>query len=852
MGATLPGCELQAFARIVSPKAGEFVAGDTVAVNGFLENMPITPSTKVLVNGVEAVINETDLTWSATVPLNQDAVFNRIVAEAQLLGTTLTRQQVTVIAVDNVTTGVTQEAERVKNALALRINNTGLDQIEPVVQELAGDSLDIGAIITDQNPLLNKECVIDFAGLCIAKATVNAVDVGFGGFGLEASSTGAGSLDTTIGINDLFVEVELTVTDPTTLVALTCGLEFMASAATIQADFDLGPAPGNPHQVDVNLSGGIDFALSQLETRFVSGLCDDPLIGDVVDVIADLLIDDLLATAFNDILRDPDGTGPLDSPIADAVEDTLKGITIGKDVGVAFGAAIDAPIVSIEEDGAGFGLLLDSAVTQPNPLSTAPDLPQSYAVLNEVVPSFAETTPSGQPYGLALGISASAMNQMLAALIEGGLLALDVEEAALPPLIPEPAPLTVGLISILVGPEFRAAGNTSDPVVVQVRPTLAPVLTGKGGPGGEMFEIKLGGLEVSFTLPNDPSFVPLSLNLSLTVGVNLVFNETGLAFDIGTIATDEIDVYVSRNPIEANEEALVTKFKDPALLSLFTGPLSDAIQFPIPSLLGLDLAPVELARVGSWIALYTDLTQIPKTTIQNVVITDTSTPDSRRDSAFDVEEWRHRVSGTSTSTSIEAKLKGFIGADACCTLSDQEATATAAYRVTFDVLAVPNQAWELTLAQSINGSFDLKDDSVLLSDGGGVAEFRNGGLISATYSTTGGASGSFDFKPSRTRVEHAIGSSKSDSYVPFSGANQLTLSGTGNTSVSVLVTFSPRAFSNSNLLLPAVSGDKAGIRFGTQDTIDNHFNIGEYPGVGNRNIADDGHRLDVTLSSTPQ
>lgn len=41
-----------------------------------------------------------------------------------------------------------------------------------------------------------------------------------------------------------------------------------------------------------------------------------------------------------------------------------------------------------------------------------------------------------------------------------------------------------------------------------------------------------------------------------------------------------------------------------------------------------------------------------------------------------------------------------------------------------------------------------------LLDGGSVAEFRNGGVISATFSMTGGASGSFEFKPSITKVEY--------------------------------------------------------------------------------------------------
>lgn len=847
---TLPGCELQAFARIVSPAHGDFVVGDTVEVNGFLENLPLTPSTKVLVNGIEASIDEQDLTWTATVPLDQAAVFNRIVAEARLLGATLTRQQVTVIAIDGTQTGSTDQGQLTSAGTSLRLNNAGLDQIEPVVQDLAGDALDIGAIITAQNPLLDDECVISVGPLCVAKTTVNATDVGFGGFALQAESTGPASVESVIDIQDLFVDVDLEVNDPVSLISITCGLELTASTALIQAQFDLGPLPGNPRKVDVNLLEGIGVALDQLSTQFVSGICDDPLIGEVVDIIAAGLINDLLIDGFESNLRDPDGFfGPEDSPIADAIETTLAGIEIAQEVGSSIGFTLNAPIASIDEDASGFTLSVDAAVEQPNPLPSAPDLTAAYALLQETAPIFGNTTPAGQPYGLAFGISTSAMNQVLAALIEGGLLAIDLEEILLP-LSPDPVPLDVQTLRFLI-PEFVTAGAPTDPVVVEIRPTLAPILTGKPGPNGEMFEIKIGALDVTFRVPNNPDLIPLALNLTVTAGVDLAFTENGLEFELGSIVEDEIDVLVTENGIEADEAGLLATFE--GLVPFFTEPLSDAIAaFSIPDLLGLNLVPVELARVDSWIMLYADLAKIPTATIQNVVVTDTSDADYRLDTAFDVEEWRHRIGSTSNATSIEATLKGFLGADACCALSDRQAVATAGYTVTFDIVSLPGESWELNLAHSINGAFDLKDDSVLLSDGGASAEFRDGAIVSASYSTSSGESGSFDFTPTPSIVTHAIGGSRSDTYAPFSGSNQVVLSGTADTSVTVDIQFKARARSDSNALFPTANGDKAGIRFGKQDTIDNHFNVGRYPGVGNRNIAEDGHFLDVQLTTSLQ
>lgn len=59
------------------------------------------------------------------------------------------------------------------------------------------------------------------------------------------------------------------------------------------------------------------------------------------------------------------------------------------------------------------------------------------------------------------------------------------------------------------------------------------------------------------------------------------------------------------------------------------------------------------------------------------------------------------------------------------------------------------------------------------------------------------------------------------------------------------------AFSNSNTAFPTANGDEMAIRLGKNDTIDNNFTAGGYPGMGSRNIAGDGHRATIELSSAP-
>src|SRR6185369_13998157 len=102
-------------------------------------------------------------------------------------------------------------------------------------------------------------------------------------------------------------------------------------------------------------------------------------IGDIIQA----LMPDVQALAVDGIrgfLSDPDGSGPQDSPIADAIETTLAGITIGSN--------------------ARFQVSVGTGPGQCVPPPGAPNFTASYAP-PAAFPSFAATTPVGNvPYGL--------------------------------------------------------------------------------------------------------------------------------------------------------------------------------------------------------------------------------------------------------------------------------------------------------------------------------------------------------------------------------------------------------------------------------------------------------------------
>ena len=168
-----------------SPVQGSFLNGTSVTVEGRL-NLPAS-FTSLTVNGVATT---PAATWSVQVPVDPAAVFNRLTVQGTLQSGAVLRKSVVVVVGDGVTTGFVADGAASPAAIGMRLSDTGLDQITPIVESLSGDSLDISSIITDQNPIAQGS----MSGI---NYTANVVEVGFGGFGLDVDPT-SGGLDTTI------------------------------------------------------------------------------------------------------------------------------------------------------------------------------------------------------------------------------------------------------------------------------------------------------------------------------------------------------------------------------------------------------------------------------------------------------------------------------------------------------------------------------------------------------------------------------------------------------------------------------------------------------------------------------
>ena len=249
----------------------------------------------------------------------------------------------------------------------------------------------------------------------------------------------------------------------------------------------------------------------------------------------------------------------------------------------------DAPLFDIAEDTNGITFGSDSRFTvsvgngpgQCQPPAGAPNLTASLA-FNEVFPTFGTTSPvSHLPYDLAIAISAEGFNQLLRSQVECGLLVTSITTLDLGN---GPVPLTAGVFAALL-PEFGVF-PPSTPFRIDVRPTLAPVVTGAAGPAGELTLLKMSHLLVTLVRNDASQQVVLQGAVDADIGLNLAFAAGALAFDLSEPDADDITVAVLVNPLGVNETALETDVLPPLVGALLAVARRLARELPVAGVPG--------------------------------------------------------------------------------------------------------------------------------------------------------------------------------------------------------------------------------------------------------------------------
>jgi hypothetical protein len=848
LSVTLAACQSDVTGFVLSPADGHMGDfGATTTVSGVLQSS--WPDGGVLrINGVETpyapLASDPNRSWTAEVAVDQSNTVTQITA-SYTVGYNEYRQILSVV--DHVATPDASGAYA-PDGVGMRFTNTGLAGLGPVIQNLASSSFDLNALLVGQ-PVSTPD------------ATGSIYEAGAGNISLVPVST-ANGVRATITINDLFVGVNLNVS---TLGIGNCRLDVVVPTATIDGYYDLAPAPGNPSQVDVNLLGGTPGAtdgqpvvnIPTINYQFTSGACDPdtPLIGGIISSIAGSSVPDAMRSSFVTQLKDPDGTGPLDSPIADAIEQALAGISISGPVGDAVHAHLDSPMRGIAEDAGGMTFRADADFGTVDPVSHlptctpppgAPDIGETASVPS-TFPTLGSTTPSGQPYGLGLAISASAFNQMIGAMTECGLLNRTITDFQGQPLTPQ-------LLSSLMPAFAKLIPLGTTGIEIRVRPTAAPYLTGNPGPNGERAELALPNLQLDFMqtslvdsngntiiIPGGAKWLTVAIDTSF--GFDLVWDAAAHALEptLTPPPASAVRARVVWNTIGVDEPSVANLFQ--ALFPSVSAGITDTFAaFPLPTFLGLSLDVLEIGEITNTFVLYANLDAAPTTHVEGFALTDTSTNDFASDDAVsDSNEWRHRIRKTWGSTSGNALFQSSLSADSIV-FADEEVGATGGYRTNFTIVPeTPGGAWRLELDDSVLGAYTCRAEGL----GGGkcqsgffTSSMSSASPVNASVRVNGGAAQTFNFNPSPQ------GSSKTggDFNIQFSGANSKVVTGTGVATIEIAYSFGQRSGSYCGGFLCGGDGHESSLRMGLGDTLSNSFTAGEYPGQGNRVQANDGQR----------
>jgi len=545
------------FLELQSPTQGLFVQGSMLEASGVFGG-PAPEKYSVYINN-EAAQTDSMGGFSHSVGAGS-GILQPIVAELRRTATqeVVVRQRRTLMQAPSVALGATEGS-----GLSFRLSDRGLDRLEP---------------------------------------SLNAPAPAVSGFRLGADARGAG-----VG----YVEAEIileNVSLSARVVELGCDINVTSNAAVLRGNFDLWWEPSQPSRIDVTQLGGINVSFAGFGAQtdcgdgFGSGLLESLVsnfLGDVESLVRD---------GFSGFL-DNQAAGDDDPPIASAMEIALEGFAIEGVLGNSLGVGLSAPIADIPID--------DEGITIRNDLSLAANIgggsgqctpppgaaePQGVIDASGALPIFNAGTPiSGRAYDVALSLSRTVLNQLLAGETRCGLLVSDIDTLA-------GAALTTDLLAVLF-PEIAATWPESRPVRIEVRPGLAPFLTTQTGPGGEVAELWIGHLQLGFFVEDGGVDIPvLDVVIDLRTGIEVGFdNVLGLLeFQLGPLAPNEISIQILENPLALNEALVAATLQQllPAALPTIGSTLGS---FPIPEILEKTFYGLEASAIGGSLGVFADL-----------------------------------------------------------------------------------------------------------------------------------------------------------------------------------------------------------------------------------------------------
>lgn len=592
-----------------NPENGTFTTDTSLAVDGHVFSLhPTDPTIDVAdltlkVNGAPVPLGA-DGTFTTSVLLDPDRIFNAI--EADILSVSTGRvdsDRVVVIVGESI-----EEGSFSPEAMALQINASGLAALEPVVSSLV--DLDVATLMPENTVVIENTCLINGPNNCLGAATISITSPtpAVSSFGVDFGAD-QDRVNAVISLHDF--DINLHIDGGPWVLIPNCDLNLKASTVSLSGAFALEPDAINPSKVDVTQIDSISTLFVDFDQTFTSGACSSFLVGDIITAIMGD-VEPMVRSGLEGFLNGVDANG--NSVIAAAIEGALSGVDISGPIGQALSARLDAPLFKVEETVSGITLGADarfvtsigSAPGECSPPDGAPDLSASFHV-TQPFPDFEPITTYGLPYDIGLGISTSGFNQLLRSMVECGLLIATISEIDVLGT-GTPLPLTSGLLGVFI-PELLEFGP-NQPARIEISPTLAPLITGASGPGGELALLKIAQLKLKIivTAENGIPVDAVDFMLDADVGIDLDLDPvTGaLVFDLAEPAPQNITVKTVETPIGADLSDVEMLL--PHLVGSFLPSLASGLgSFPLPSFLGLSLDVIEVSRTGELLTIYANL-----------------------------------------------------------------------------------------------------------------------------------------------------------------------------------------------------------------------------------------------------
>jgi hypothetical protein len=541
----------------------------------------------VTVNGEPATLDGNS--WRHDLPLDGEAIFNSVLVEARFAKGEVRRERRTVVYGDGTTARIVPQGERLDDAVGLRVNERAFTSLGPVIRELT--TIDTAAIAPAGTVLLN-ECLAEVLVCTVHARGAIAAPPTLGDFSVALDSR-QGQVQATVTLTDLHVPIDV---DARILgIPSSCDLVVDAGTVNVAGGYALGPDAADPHVLDVNLVGTPTVTTADVTSDFVGGICSIPVIEQIVGLILPD-VENLLRTNLTTLLSDRDGAGPADSPVADAIEAALAQVNIAGPIGDSLGLDLDSTVMAADEDDDGIGLRATALFTADAVAAEAPDLPGSVGFGDTLGP-IGTTSPSGQPFDVGVGASVSGFNQLLAGETERGLVNVDVTELGGQPLTLRRLFDTIGAGGVV----------TQDrPIVITLRPEVAPIVTTADAPAGALGELRFHGYRVTVKTADETNTVITELVIDFSTGVDLTLQDDGLAFAFDQPEAEDFHSDIVQNPLNLPADVVDQVFE--ALAPDVFGAVGESLpRFPLPQFVGMDLSLVEIARVGTGFVLYADL-----------------------------------------------------------------------------------------------------------------------------------------------------------------------------------------------------------------------------------------------------